>query len=70
MRTYDLEIFAHDYLVGIYDGQKYIQYWNEDIDKIKADYEELRQYNKEWVDYASSLENYIYATTGKIVGSN
>ena len=51
MRTYDLEIFAHDYLVGIYDGQKYIQYWNEDIDKIKADYEEHK--NDIWCGHNS-----------------
>lgn len=31
----------------------------EEIEVLKADYEELRQYNKEWVDYANSLENYI-----------
>lgn len=31
----------------------------EAIEVLKADYEELRQYNKEWVDYANSLENYI-----------
>lgn len=40
MRTYDLEIFAHDYLVGIYDGQNYIQYWQEDYNKILKDYEQ------------------------------
>lgn len=43
MRTYDLEIFAHDYLVGIYDGQNYLQYWNEDLDKIKEDYEKHKE---------------------------
>ena len=43
MRTYDLEIFAHDYLVGIYDGQNYLQYWNEDLDKIKEDYEQHKE---------------------------
>lgn len=40
MRTYDLEIFNHDYLVGVYDGQQYYQYWQEDYDKI------LEFYNK------------------------
>ena len=38
MRTYDLEIFSNDYLVGIYDGKNYIQYWQEDYDKILEDY--------------------------------
>lgn len=29
-------------------------------------YEELRQYNKEWVDYANSLENYIEANIEEV----
>ena len=28
------EIFSNDYLVGVYDGDKYYQYWQEDYDKI------------------------------------
>ena len=43
MRTYDLEIFSNDYLVGVYDGENYYQYWQEDYDKI------LEFYNK-WKD--------------------
>lgn len=51
MRTYDLEVFNHDYLVGIYDGKNYIQYWQEDLDKIKADYEEHK--NDIWCGHNS-----------------
>lgn len=52
MRVYDLEVFSNDYLVGVYDGKEYTQYWNEDIDKIMEYYEE----NKEdvWVGHNSS----------------
>lgn len=46
------EIFAHDYLVGIYDGKNYIQYWQDDFDKIKKDYEE--HCNDIWVGHNSS----------------
>lgn len=51
MRVYDLEIFAHDYLVGIYNGKDYIQYWNEDFDKIKDDYEKNK--NDIWCGHNS-----------------
>lgn len=34
MRVYDLEVFTNDYLVGVYDGENYYQYWQEDYDKI------------------------------------
>ena len=43
MRVYDLEIFAHDYLVGVYDGKEYTQYWNEDFDKIEAYYNKYKE---------------------------
>ena len=52
MRTYDLEIFAHNFLVGIYDGQTYFQYWNEDIDKIHEHYEKHKE--DIWVGHNSS----------------
>ena len=51
MRVYDLEVFAHDYLVGVYDGKNYIQYWQEDYDKIKAYYEEHK--NDIWCGHNS-----------------
>lgn len=46
------EVFNHDYLVGIYDGKNYIQYWQDDFDKIKKDYEE--HCNDIWVGHNSS----------------
>lgn len=42
MRTYDLEIFAHDMLLGVYDGKEYTQIWN-DTDKIKEYYEKYKE---------------------------
>ena len=43
MRVYDLEVFAHDYLVGVFDGKNYIQYWQEDFDKILEYYEKHKE---------------------------
>lgn len=42
MRTYDLEIFAHDMLLGVFDGKEYVQIWN-DTDK-------MREYYEKWQD--------------------
>ena len=39
MLVYDLEVFKKDYLVGVYDGEHYYQYWQEDYDKIHEFYE-------------------------------
>lgn len=41
MRTYDLEIFAHDMLLGVFDGKEYVQIWN-DNDKIREYYEKYQ----------------------------
>lgn len=51
MLVYDLEIFAKNYLVGVYDGKNYIQYWDEDFDKIKEFYETNR--NNIWCGHNS-----------------
>lgn len=51
MRVYDLEIFNKDYLVGVYDGKNYTQYWQEDYDKIKSYYEEHK--NDVWCGHNS-----------------
>ena len=37
----------------------------DEIEVLIADYEELRQYNREWVKYADSLEDYITYKTGR-----
>lgn len=50
MRTYDLEIFAHDMLLGVYDGKEYTQIWN-DTDKMRAYYEEHK--NDIWCGHNS-----------------
>ena len=42
MRTYDLEIFAHDMLLGVYDGKEYTQIWN-DTDKMREYYEQHKE---------------------------
>lgn len=34
MRVYDLEVFSHDMLLGVYDGKEYTQIWN-DTDKMR-----------------------------------
>lgn len=51
MRVYDLEIFQHDYLVGVFDGKNYYQYWQEDFGKILEHYEEHK--NDIWCGHNS-----------------
>ena len=59
MRVYDLEVFAKDYLVGIYNGKEYIQLWNNDLDKIREDYE--KHQDDIWVGHNSSnYDNILY----------
>lgn len=42
MRTYDLEIFAHDMLLGVFDGKEYVQIWNDN--------DKMREYYEKWQD--------------------
>ena len=51
MRVYDLEIFAHDMLLGVYDGKEYVQIWN-DNDKMREYYEKYQ--DDVWCGHNSS----------------
>ena len=42
MRVYDLEIFAHDMLLGVFDGKEYVQIWNDN--------DKMREYYEKWQD--------------------